>query len=232
MLHFDAYEVLTFDCYGTLIDWEQGILAAVRPVLEAHGVSVGDDAILECYAGLESAAEQGPFRPYKAILQQVMQGFGERWQFVPSQHALQSLAASVAHWPPFPDTVAALEKLSQRYRLAIISNIDENLFAQSARHLQVSFDWIITAERTRSYKPALHNFQVALEHIGRPKTSILHVAQSLYHDIAPASQLGLSTVWVNRRHGQTGTGATPVAQATPDLEVPDLASLVSLMGLD
>jgi len=232
MLHFDAYDVLTFDCYGTLIDWEQGILTALRPVLYAHGIALGDEDILECYAELEAAAEQGPFQPYNALLRQVMEGFGRRWQFSPSQDALQCLVASVAQWPPFPDTVAALEKLSRRYRLAIVSNIDDDLFAQSARLLRVPFDWVITAERVQSYKPALRNFQAALEHIGHPQSRVLHIAQSLYHDIAPAQQLGLSTVWVNRRHGQIGAGATPVAQATPDLEVPDLAALVSRMGLD
>jgi 2-haloacid dehalogenase len=230
MLSFARFRVLTFDCYGTLINWEQGILAALRPLLAAHHCSLPDDDILARFARLETAAETGPYRPYREVLAHVVDGLAAQLQFTPTPHERDSLAASLAHWPPFPDTVAALRTLKKHYKLAIISNIDDDLFAHSARHLQVAFDWVITAQQAQSYKPSPRHFTLALERLALPKEHILHVAQSLYHDIIPATQLGLATVWVNRRHGQTGAGATPAAQAAPDLEVPDLRTLVSLMG--
>jgi 2-haloacid dehalogenase len=231
MLSLEQYTVLTFDCYGTLINWEQGILSALRPLLTAHGCSVPDDDLLERFATLESAAEAGAYRPYKAILSHVVEGLGAQFHFTPTRDECNSLAASVPHWPPFGDTVAALQALHKRYKLAIVSNIDDDLFAHSARHLQVPFDWIITAQHAQSYKPAPRHFTLAMQRIGLPKSQLLHVAQSLYHDIAPAARLGLATVWVNRRHGQHSAGATPPAHATPDLEVPDLRTLVQLLGL-
>jgi 2-haloacid dehalogenase len=118
-----------------------------------------------------------------------------------------------------------------KYRLGIISNIDDDLFAQTAKRLEVDFDFVITAEQVGAYKPSLQNFRTAIERIGVPREHILHIAQSLYHDIAPAKQLGLPTVWVNRRHRQEGSGATPPAKCKPDLEVPDLRMLVSMIGL-
>lgn len=229
MLSLEQYTVLTFDCYGTLINWEQGILSALRPLLAAHNCSLPDDALLERFATLESAAEAGAYRPYTAVLRHVVEGLGEQLHFTPTPDECNSLAASVPHWPPFGDTVDALQALKKRYKLAIISNIDDDLFAHSARHLQVPFDWVITAQQAQSYKPAPRHFTLALQRIGLPKEQLLHVAQSLYHDIAPASQFGLATVWVNRRHGQVSAGATPPAHATPDLEVPDLRTLVQLL---
>jgi 2-haloacid dehalogenase len=144
---------------------------------------------------------------------------------------LQQFSTSVKDWPAFPDSPAALQALHRKFRLAIISNIDDDLFAFSAQRLQVRFDWIITAEQAKSYKPSLNNFRLAFERIGVPQTRILHVAQSLFHDIAPANALGLSSVWVNRRHDKAGSGATPVAQARPDVEVPDLRALAAKIGL-
>jgi 2-haloacid dehalogenase len=227
-LDFSRKAVLTFDCYGTLIDWEAGILAAVRPILRAHGVEAGDDQVLELFARLESAAEAGPYRPYAQILASVMRGLGQRLGFAPGPAEVGALAASVGDWPPFSDSVAALAALKRRFRLAIISNIDDDLFAASQRRLGVDFDWIITAQQARSYKPSLNNFRLALERIGVPQEQVLHVAQSLFHDHVPAKQLGLETVWVNRRGGQPGPGATPPAEAQPDLEVPDLRTLAEL----
>jgi 2-haloacid dehalogenase len=231
MLPFEQFSVLTFDCYGTLINWEQGILSALRPLLAVHNASLPDDDILERFARLETAAETGAYRPYREVLSHVLAGFASELHFTltPSEH--QSLAASLPHWPPFADTVVALQALKKRYKLAIISNIDDDLFALSAPHLQVTFDWVITAQQAQSYKPSQRNFTVALERLAVPKPHLLHVAQSLYHDITPATQLGLATVWVNRRHGRPGAGATPPAQAAPDLEVPDLHTLVTMMGL-
>jgi 2-haloacid dehalogenase len=231
MLDFENYEALTFDCYGTLIDWESGIWGALQPTLISHHISVTRDQALELYGELESEAERGEYHDYKTVLRMVLEGLGSRLGFTPTPMQLQQFADSVKDWPAFPDSASALHALKKKYRLAIVSNIDDDLFAFSAKRLQAQFDWIITAQQAKSYKPSLNNFQLAFQRIQLPTGKILHVAQSLFHDIAPAKTLGLATVWVNRRHDQTGFGATPPAQAQPDLEVPDLQTLASLMGL-
>jgi len=231
MLNFDQFEVLTFDCYGTLIDWEAGLWAALGGILVDHQVKLTPDKALELYGELESEAERGAYRDYKSVLRTVLEGFGARLRFAPTPTELQRFATSVKDWPAFPDSPRALQALKTRYKLAIISNIDDDLFAFSAQRLQVPFDWVITAHQAKSYKPSLNNFRLAFERIGVPQTKILHVAQSLFHDIAPAKTLGLATVWVNRRHDKAGSGATPPAQARPDLEVPDLHSLARTVGL-
>lgn len=231
MLQFDAFEVLTFDCYGTLIDWETGIWAALHPILATHNVRVSQNEALELYGELESAAEHGEYRDYRTVLGKVLEGFGKWFGFAPTATELHDFSGSVQQWPAFPDSARALQALQSKYKLAIISNIDDDLFAFSAQRLQTQFDWVITAKQAKSYKPSLNNFHVAFAKIGVPKERILHVAQSIYHDIVPAKTLGLSTVWVNRRHDKAGTGATPPAQAQPDLEVPDLQTLAATIGL-
>lgn len=231
MLQWDDFEVLTFDCYGTLIDWETGILETLRPIFAAHRIELIRDRALELYGELETEVERGAYREYKTVLRSVLEGLGARFGFVPTADELTRFSMSVKDWPAFPDSAPALQALHRKYRLAIISNIDDDLFAFSARRLQVAFDWIITAQQAKSYKPSLSNFRLAFERIGVPQRRILHVAQSLFHDIAPANVLGLSTVWVNRRHDREGSGATPAAQARPDFEVPDLRTLAVTVGL-
>ena len=227
-MNFNQFEILTFDCYGTLIDWESGILSALKKLLAAKENKLSDDQILELFAEFESEAESGEYIKYREVLKRVVVKIGEKLNFYPTEAELNSLANSLKNWQPFPDTVEALKALKQKYKLGIISNIDEDLFADSAKHLQVEFDYLITAEKAKSYKPSVNNFEVALQEIGVSKDKILHVAQSIYHDTVTAKSLGLSTVWVNRRQGKEGFGATLSARATPDLEVPDLKSLVSL----
>jgi 2-haloacid dehalogenase len=229
LIDFARTQVLTFDCYGTLIDWEAGILSAIRPVFRAHSVEVSDGSVLELYGSLESSAESGAYRPYREILREVMVGMGKTFEFEPTPIELDALANSVGDWPAFADTPTALEALKKRFKLGIISNIDDDLFAASNRHLGVTFDWVITAQQAHSYKPSTHNFRIALDRIGLPQEQVVHVAQSLFHDHVPAKSLGLTTVWVNRRAGKSGPGATPPANAQPDLEVPDLQTLASLL---
>lgn len=223
MLDFSPFQALTFDCYGTLIDWETGLLGALRPILRAHGSKLGDDQILALYAELEPLA-QNPYRRYREVLAEVVRGFGKRLGFKASEEEASSLPESLKDWPPFPDTVTALQRLQTRYRLAIISNTDDDLFARTARHLQVQFDQVITAEQARAYKPSLAPFQLALERLGLPKQQVLHIGQSVYHDVVPAKSLGLATVLVRRR----GFGATRAISETPDLDVPDLQTLAAL----
>jgi len=230
VLNFKKFKVLTFDCYGTLIDWESGILNALAGFRREAHLPETDDELLEHFALIESSAQQGEYKPYREILREVMWNMAGHFQITLEKYAEDTLVSSLMYWRPFPDTIEALKYLRERYRLAIISNIDDDLFAHSARHLGVPFDWVITAEQVKSYKPSLNNFETAIERIGVPSREILHVAQSLYHDIAPAKELGLANVWVNRRHNRKGSGATYPADAVPDVEVPDLATLAMMVA--
>lgn len=231
MIHFENFTHLTFDCYGTLIDWETGILHAVKAVLAQRGVVATNAQILELYAQYEAAEEAGAYQPYRAVLRKVMAHMATALGFAPTEADLASLPDSVGHWPAFSDTVAALQQLQTRYKLVIISNIDDALFAESNKLLQVTFDDIITAQQVGSYKPARQNFQFALKRLGVPQSQVLHVAQSLYHDHVPAKELGFTTVWVNRKSILPNTGVSLPVAVTPDLEVPDMQSLVAAMGL-
>jgi 2-haloacid dehalogenase len=232
MINFQQFEVLSFDCYGTLIDWESGILAALKTILLNHQVNLKDEQILEIYAQSESNHQGGDYLKYREILKNVVQDFCQRTNITPSESELNYLAESLKYWEPFPDTVEALKALKKRYKLTIISNIDDDLFADTAKHLEVELDWIITAEQVKSYKPSLQNFEFAIQRMGISPDKLLHVAESIYHDIIPTKSMGLTAVWVNRRKDKEGFGATVPASGTPDVEVPDLKSLVSLMGLD
>jgi 2-haloacid dehalogenase len=184
------------------------------------------------FAQSESSQESGEYLNYREILKRVVQNFGEQLDFTPTEAELNYLPESIQDWQPFPDTVASLKALKKRYKLTIISNIDDDLFAYSAKKLEVDFDWLITAQQVKSYKPSLQNFEVAIERMGISPDKLLHVAQSVYHDIVPAKSMGVTAIWVNRRKGKEGAGATVPASGNPDLEVPDLKTLVSLMGLD
>jgi 2-haloacid dehalogenase len=231
MLDFDRYSVLTFDCYGTLIDWESGILDSIKPVLARHGVVADDEAILEMYARLEAEREKGGYIRYRDVLRLAMTDMSHALGFDASRSELDCLSNSIPHWLPFPDTVASLQKLRTKYRLAIISNIDDSLFETTRRRLEVSFDWVITAQQAGAYKPSPVTFEHALRRIGRRREQILHIAQSVYHDIMPAKAMGLSTIWVNRRKAMAGSGATPPASGEPDLEVTGLKELAELIGM-
>jgi 2-haloacid dehalogenase len=231
-MDFSAFTTITFDCYGTLIDWEAGILPALRGILAAHGQSLPDAAILELYGEFEAQAESGAYQTYRDVLESVVRQFGERCGFHPSPTELRSLHESVPAWPPFPDTVTALQELQQRYQLAVISNIDDDLFAETRKHLGVDFAGVITAQQARSYKPSINNFRLALQTLGVEPSRLLHAGQSVYHDVIPAQSLGISTVWVNRRSARPGVGAVRAASGKPDLEVPDVASLAALAVKD
>jgi 2-haloacid dehalogenase len=229
VLDFTRFRALTFDCYGTLIDWETGILACVRPILAARGIRPGDDEILAEYARLEAAEESGPYKPYRQVLRGVMRGIGEAFGAPLRTPEIDALAASVGEWPAFPDTAAALGALKSRYRIGVLSNVDRDLFGLTRAKLGIEPDVLVTAEDTRSYKPAIGHFWQGMRALALPGARILHVAQSLYHDIGPARSLGMGAVWVRRRSTRTGGGATiPAPEAEPDLEVVDLASLATI----
>lgn len=229
MLDFTQYEALTFDCYGTLIDWESGIVNAMRPILANHRVDATDADILSIFSEYESSIQRPPYKTYTEVLARVAGAYAERLDFDLTTEERDDFANSVPDWPAFPDATASLRTLGERFDLVILSNVDDDLFAGSAEILDVEFDEVITAQQVGSYKPNPRNFEVLLERLDHPKEAILHVAQSLFHDIAPANRIGLRTVWVNRRKGREGWGATPPQDASPDLEVPDLATLASLV---
>lgn len=223
-LDFGRFEALTFDCYGTLIDWETGIVAGLRPAFAAHGLEPPDEDLLEAFASIESAGEAGPYRRYREILGLALRGIAGGYGFEPDDAEVAAFADSVGAWPAFPDSAAALVRLHERFRLGVITNCDDDLFARSAARLGTAFDWVVTAQSVGSYKPDERNFEVAFERIGLPRERILHVAQSLFHDHVPAKRLGLTTVWIDRRHDRPGTGATPPADAAPDTTFADMAS--------
>jgi len=227
-LDFGAFDALTFDCYGTMIDWESGILAALRPVLEAHDVTRGDEQVLERFAHHEAALEAGPYLRYREVLAGALRGIGTDLGFEPTPDELQAFGVSVKDWPAFPDSAAALTQLKTRFKLGVITNCDDDLFAASNEKLQVEFDYVITAQQAEGYKPRLENFEFAFARIDVPRERILHVAQSLFHDHVPAKALGMTTVWIDRRAGKEGGGATPPAAAVPDLTLPDLRRFAEL----
>lgn len=232
MIDFSRFRALTFDCYGTLVDWEAGIVGALRPLLHRHGVHASDGEILELYGRLEPQAEAGVWVPYRTVLRRVVEGFGRELGFRPARSELGVLADSLADWPLFPDTVEALERLGRRWKLGVVSNVDDELFAATRERLGVEPAVVVTAEQVRTYKPDPTHFHAALERLQLRRDQLLHVAQSLHHDIGPARELGIATVWVDRRGGKEGSGATPPADAEPDLRVPDLATLVERAALE
>jgi 2-haloacid dehalogenase len=187
MLDLSHFSVVSFDCYGTMIDWEAGIFSALRPILAAHNKRVNDAEV-------------------------------------------RSLPESLAGWEPFPDTTAALRELKTRYQLAVISNIDDDLFASTAPKLGVAFDQVITAQQALCYKPCKRIFQIARGRLGVSTEQWLHVGQSIYHDVIPAQAMGIAAVWVNRPSPRAGAGATKAAEGKPDLEVASLQALVELVG--
>ena len=227
MLDFADVTVLSFDCYGTLIDWESGILSALRPLFSRYGIDKPDRELLELYGRFErQAQEQTPFVDYKTVLRDVAASFYRHLNIDPKigEESEYIVADSLGDWPAFPDTVQALKSLKSRFKLAIISNVDDDMIRLSQVHLGVPFDWVITSEQVGAYKPSEENFHNAMRILGVEPTQHVHVAQSLYHDIAPASALGWKTIWVNRR----GAASTPLVDSQPDLQVPDLESLARL----
>lgn len=227
MLDFTRFEILTFDCYGTLIDWESGILAAIHKVLASHGKTIDDATLVELYGDFELRSEQGGFTPYRQVLGSVVEQFGKHLGFTPSSAEIQSLPDSLKTWKPWPDTVAALQRLKTRYRLAILSNVDDDLFATTRPQLGVEFDEVITAQQAHDYKPSLKMFELAMSRVHAPAHRVLHVGQSIFHDVIPAQVLGLATVWVNRPSARPNVGAVKTAAAKPDLTVTSLESLAA-----
>jgi 2-haloalkanoic acid dehalogenase type II len=227
------FKVLTFDCYGTLIDWESGILTALRPLVRRAGLTLDGEAILAQFAAQESEQQAAtPDMPYAALLSVVHARLARVWGVAGDAAENARFGASVGDWPAFPDSVEALRSLARRYRLVILSNVDRSGFAASNPQLGVTFDAIYTAQDVGSYKPDPRNFTYMLDRLaedGFQKSDILHVAQSLYHDHAPANAIGLASAWIDRRHGAEGWGATtpPPPGVRYDFRFDSLAELAA-----
>jgi 2-haloacid dehalogenase len=228
------FAALSFDCYGTLIDWETGILATLRPWAARQGLSVGDDALLAEFSRIEPELQAArPATLYPDILAGAFRALGRHFSRSVSDAEAGTFGQSVKDWPAFPDSAAALAYLKRHYKLAILSNVDRASFAHSNRRLGVEFDLIVTAEDVGSYKPTPRNFEVLLERmaaLGVPKERLLHTAESLYHDHVPAKRFGLATAWIYRRAAKGNFGATraPTESVNPDWQVTTLAELADL----
>ncbi|HET6935319.1 MAG TPA: haloacid dehalogenase type II [Candidatus Angelobacter sp.] len=225
---FESIRLITFDCYGTLIDWESGMLQFLRPLF-SKARAVSDFDLLEQYAEAEVELEAGPYLPYKQVLSRTVQEMGNRLRVSVSAEEGARFAESLKTWEPFPDTVDVLRQLAQHFELGIISNVDDDLFAATEKKLKARFSVIVTAQQVRSYKPSLRNFQEVLRRSGKSKEQMLHAGQSIYHDIVPASSLGIANVWVNRPSIRPGAGAAKAALAEPTHQVQSLAGLVELL---
>ncbi|MXW91924.1 MAG: haloacid dehalogenase type II [Rhodospirillaceae bacterium] len=232
-MRLSDFKALTFDCYGTLIDWESGMVAGLKPLTDRADRALGRDDILEAHAYHESTAQRTtPAKPYPELLAVVYKRLAEEWGVPARWEDCLAYGASVKDWPAFEDSAASLRYLRQHYRLIVLSNVDNASFAHSNRKLEVGFDAVYTAADIGSYKPAPRNFEYMLEQLARHglgKADILHTAESLFHDHGPANDFGLANCWIHRRHDREGTGAT-VAMADPprtDFRFTSLAAMVA-----
>ncbi len=226
------FKVLTFDCYGTLIDWESGMVAGLAPLTERLDRKLTRNEMLEAHARYESSQQrQTPTKHYQELLAVVYRRLAEEWGLPVSWEECVEYGRSIKNWPAFPDSAKALRYLKQHYKLVILSNVDNESFAASNEKLGVAFDAIYTAEDIGSYKPAAANFDymlTMLKGLGYEKSDILHTAESLFHDHAPANRHGLNSCWIYRRHGQAGFGATMTPGEMPryDFRFHSLAEMV------
>ena len=229
-------EAFSFDCYGTLVDWESGLLAVLRPWARSRNVPLDDESLLEAYGRHEEAAERGhPSELYPLILARTFRALGAEVGGDVTDADAERLARSVPDWPAFPDSHEALVAVGRRARLIVLSNVDRDSFAGSARRLGVTFTSVLTAQDIGSYKPSPRNFTALLaeaRRLGVQEGRLVHVAQSLFHDHVPAQAAGLRTVWINRRHGRPGGGATrmPATAVRPDWEFDSMAALAAAVG--
>ena len=232
MIDFARFKACTFDCYGTLIDWDSGIAELVRPWLQEMDSHVPPDLVVSTFALMQARHQQTrPALLSPEVLRRSWRDIEEQfgWEENPARAA--AFAQSVPVWPPFSDTVESLRYLARHYRLGILSNVDNASLAGTLKRLEIPMAFTVTAEDVGSYKPGLAHFEAAfarLSELGIHKDEILHIAQSKHHDMIPGRHLGLTTVWVNRRFGKKGTGATLAASAEPSLTVNSLAELVAL----
>ena len=224
-MDFNKFKLISFDCYGTLIDWKKSLMDIMTPFLQRHNLDLSVDQLFDLFFKADQKNTSEDYRPYHDILIAIMDEMGKELNIDLKQAERTCLVDRFGDWTAFPDTSDALQKLQKKYKLAIISNVDDELFDMTKRCLGVRFDNIITAKQVGSYKPSKNNFIKALEKFGLPSEQVLHVAQSIYHDIVPTNALGWKNVWVNRYNEPERTDPVEI----PGLEVPDLASLARII---
>ncbi|MGI9462920.1 MAG: haloacid dehalogenase type II [Aestuariivirgaceae bacterium] len=216
------FKALTFDCYGTLIDWESGMIAALEPLTSRAGRPLTRDEILQAHARHESGQQkQTPATRYRDLLPIVYRRLAEEWGVAVDWAECEAYGRSVENWPAFEDSIEALQYLKKHFKLVILSNVDNQSFAASNARLGVQFDAIYTAEDAGSYKPADANFDYMLDRLdalGIAKQDILHTAESMFHDHGPANRHGLRSCWIYRRHDQDGFGATMTPEQMPSYD--------------
>lgn len=230
-MRLSDFKVLTFDCYGTLIDWETGMVEALKPLAARAIRPLSRNDILTAHARQEAFQQKRtPAKLYRELLAVVYKRLAEEWEAPASWEECVAYGRSIGDWPAFPDSADALRYLKQHYRLVILSNVDNDSFARSNEKLGVAFDAVMTAEDIGSYKPSLANFDYMLEKLGgmgiKPG-DMLHTAESLFHDHGPANVLGLASCWIHRRHADEGTGAAPEPDTSPrtDFRFTSMAAL-------
>jgi len=217
------FEIITFDCYGTLIDWENGITNAFQTEASKDGKTFTKEEIVDAHIAIEPEVQAEFYQLYSDILAEVAQRMAKKLDWELSDRRARFLATSLPNWQPFSDTNAALERLAKRYHLGILSNIDDELFGETRKHFSVNFQLVITAEQVHSYKPNLEHFFVARDRRGK-KTGWLHAAQSYFHDIVPANSLDIASVWVNRKNEKANEGGP-----FPTYQVNNLTQLADLL---
>ncbi len=219
------WDTLSFDCYGTLVDWVSGITRAFSEAAAGDGIELAADDVIAAYHEIEPEVQSDTYRPYREVLGETALRVATRlgWPLAPGRTGF--LAESLPDWPVFADTRPALERLKSRYELAILSNVDDDLLQATLRRIGVEFDWTVTAQQVRGYKPGHAHFLAALERLDGDRGRLLHVAQSKFHDIQPCGEIGIDCVWVNRQGEDLDEGLEP-AQV-----VKDLAELVKWLGV-
>ncbi len=217
----DRINLITFDCYGTLVDWETGMRSAI-----AAATGRNDAEIFDAYLAADADIERSAYMPYRDVLAKALRRIAQEFDFHIPEDRRNILADTLPDWPLWPDTNDALKRLESKYRIGVLSNIDRDLFAKTASRFSIDMDLLVTAEDVRSYKPADAHFRAMLELVGGERDRVLHVAQSLYHDCVPATRLNIANVWINRREEVNHTTAQPLA------EFADLGALADALELD
>jgi len=227
-MDFKQFEIISFDCYGTLIDWRSSVLEIIRPVLLEYSIEMSDEGIFYLFLEADKDTISDKYITYREVLIRIMENIGKSLNLNLQQKDKQCLVDRFGDWHPFPDSHNALQVLQEKFKLAIISNVDDEMFNLTKRCIGVKFETLVTAQQVGSYKPSHNNFNMALEKFGVSKEKVLHVAQSIHHDIKPTNVLGWNNVWVNRYNEHERTDPAEF----PDLEVPDLESLVKIISLN
>ena len=227
-MDFTQFKILSFDCYGTLIDWHHSVLKIIQPLLHDYSIEMSDEDAFNLFLEADRSTIQKEYITYREVLTRVMEHIGKSLSLNLLDKDKSCLVDRFGDWDPFPDSHDALLALQEKYKLAIISNVDDEMFSLTMRCIGIRFEYIITAKQVQSYKPSHKNFAYALERFNVPKDQVLHIAQSIYHDIIPTNELGWKNVWVNRYNEPERTDPAEY----PDLEVPDLASLIRIINME